>query len=47
MGCDELDELQTCGSHMEDASPLMSEEDNELCDVIKVGTKSVPSLPWP
>jgi hypothetical protein len=25
----------------------MSEEDNELCDVIKVGTKSVPSLPWP
>jgi hypothetical protein len=25
----------------------VAEEDNELCDVIKVGTKSVPSLPWP
>jgi hypothetical protein len=44
---DELDELKTCGIHVEDASPLMSEEDTELCDVIKVGTKSVPSLPWP
>lgn len=47
MGCDELDELKTCGIHVEDASPLMSEEDNELRDVIKVGTESVPSLPWP
>jgi hypothetical protein len=48
MGCeDELDELKTCGIHVEDASPLMSQEDNELCDVIKIGTKSVPSLPWP
>jgi hypothetical protein len=47
MDCDELDELKTCGIHVEDASPLMSEEDNELRDVIKVGTESVPSLPWP
>jgi hypothetical protein len=48
MGCeDELDELKTCGIQVEDASPLMSEEDTELCNVIKIGTKSVPSLPWP
>jgi hypothetical protein len=50
MGCeDELNELKTCGIHVEDASPLMSEaqEDSELCNVIKIGTKSVPSLPWP
>jgi hypothetical protein len=32
---------------MEDASPLMSEEDTELCNIIKIGTKSMPSLPWP
>jgi hypothetical protein len=36
IGCDESDELKTCGIHVEDASPLMSKEDNELCDVIKV-----------
>jgi hypothetical protein len=48
MGCeDELDELKTCGIHVQDASPLMSEEDTKMCDVIKAGTKSVPSLPWP
>jgi hypothetical protein len=47
MGCDELDELKTCVIHVEDVSPLMSKEDNELHDVIKVGTESVPSLPWP
>jgi hypothetical protein len=48
LGCeDELDELTTCGIHIQDASPLMSEEDIKLCDVVKAGIKSVPSLPWP
>jgi hypothetical protein len=42
LGCeDELDELKTCGIHMQDASPLMSEEDTKLCDVVKAGIRSM------
>jgi hypothetical protein len=44
---DELDDLKTCGLHVGDATPSMSEEDNIICKAIQGSTEKIPSVPWP